>query len=76
MSNAHLPQEIAINFVDANQDREVGRFWFDRKTLKWHFGGDMDRSAELFAQYLYSHFADILEAEHGIIRGQDDKRDH
>jgi len=57
------PQEINICFTDISKEGNppLGKFWYDREKAEWTFEGSMDHSAQMFAQYMYSSFADLVE---------------
>lgn len=63
LNNNLPPQEININFTDIAREGNpsIGKFWYNRDKKEWTFEGNADASAQMFAQYMYSSFADIID---------------
>jgi len=69
-ANYKLWSEQQINLTFHQNDKQVGRLWFDKETETWHFDGDKEKSAIEFVAWLRVTFKQQLKAPHDGSRHQ------
>lgn len=54
-----------LNLVFNQDNEEVGRFWYDRKSKRWNFSGNKEKSAVEFVAWVMVSFREQMYALYG-----------